>query len=482
MILGDAFFQALLRCSTDLGPRVVVALSGGVDLMCLAYLLSQYRQKSCKNLEILAVTVDHGYRKGSDKEAAQVGQLVRKWGLLHHLVRLQYDKDVHAISNFEEVARTGRYNAFAETCRHFGLNQLLVAHNRDDQLETYLLRLQMNSSMFGLRGLLKSAPLPVPAAGPPKTHSPVQVLRPLLDFDKNSIIETCTSNGVSWFEDATNADTNVTKRNLLRHILSEVVPERMKTDPCISVLSKEALLQTHSEVLHATDNVQTLAANAGQWLENSGLRTFSPLNGSVELSLPFWMLTDENAPVLSRLLYEQMRLVSPSPHFYWTYAKIERKAVPRLLNFLRVEADGIRTRRNTKFTYMGVLMEGTLNPVSEHLHLRLSRQPVIREEAPKIRQTLKIGESWSQHILLDNRYWIRARTSGPPLQATVDIFQNHHFAQFKSQAENMPPESTPHKTSVLHSPVITADKTILSIPTFGIFFAPLEVEWAPKSI
>lgn len=486
MILLEAFSQALLCCSKGLSLRVVVALSGGVDLMCLAYLLAQYRRKTCKNVEILAVTVDHAYRNGSAVEAAKVGRLVQTWGLLHRVVRLLYDKNVHSISNFEEVARAGRYAAFSEACSDFGLNQVLVAHNRDDQLETYLLRLQMNSSIFGLRGLLSAADLPVAATAPKSIHSPVTVLRPLLAFEKDAIIETCTENGVQWFEDVTNADTGVTKRNLLRHILTCVVPQRMKNEPGLSVISKDALSTTHDEVLEITESIEKKADTASQWLQTHGLRLFDPLNCSLKLEIPYWMLSDENAPVLSRLLYHEMRPVSPSPHFHWTYAKIERKAVPRLHKYFKERSTEEKTPGILKLTYMGVLIHAELDSSTQKLHLHLSRQPVIREDVPKIRQELQITSSWSKYLLLDNRFWVRARTVGTPLLVTLDIFQQHHFAQLKSdkydpvlksQIEGIRPLNR-----LLNTPILTQEERILSIPAYGLNFAPVEMEWVPKSV
>lgn len=115
MIETSVFKSLLAKCFRNgvVPNKVLIALSGGVDSVCLTYLLSQYRDLYNPDLKIHAVTIDHGYREGSSDEAKAVGDLVNKWGVQHNVIPLDYkNRSVHLITNFEEVARTMRYEAF----------------------------------------------------------------------------------------------------------------------------------------------------------------------------------------------------------------------------------------------------------------------------------------------------------------------------------------------------------------------------------
>ena len=147
------------------GDRVLAAVSGGADSVCLLLALDQIRQDLQKQgkpaFELGLVTVDHGIRgEASAEDAAFADRLGRRLGLPCFV----YHEDVPSLVrkehlSEEEAARAVRYRCFAEAARRWQADAVAVAHNKDDQAETVLLNLLRGSGLTGLAGLSWSRPL-----------------------------------------------------------------------------------------------------------------------------------------------------------------------------------------------------------------------------------------------------------------------------------------------------------------------------------
>ena len=116
-----------------------------------------------------------GERGAFSEEAARAAQWGQRAGLDAHILRRQGGKPK---SNIEDEARKSRYRLLGAWCAAHAVTKLFVAHTREDQAETFLLRLGRGSGVDGLSGMRAIAPLPV--AG----FANVQVLRPLLDMGR----------------------------------------------------------------------------------------------------------------------------------------------------------------------------------------------------------------------------------------------------------------------------------------------------------
>lgn len=389
------FSKHLSECLNNKPPKkLLVALSGGVDSMCLTHLLANCRQQY-PQLQLFAVTIDHAYRSESASEAIKVQGIVTKWGVCHQINKLSYSRDPKLIDNFEEVARTLRYENFRDICLQNHIDTVAVAHNLDDCLETFLQRLLMNSTMYGLAGLRTRAPMPIPHNSP---NEDIQVIRPLLQFSKNEIRSYCIRNDIQWFEDLSNQNIALTQRNKLRYIINDYVPSILQKRPETSVLSKSNLIQTLLEIKLLVSNYETEKDELDN-LVKLGNYVVNHKICSKKFSIPLSVWSLLRQEVAARWLYDTINPMSSSKHFHWAYAKIERQVIPKINSFIEL------SKEYTKFNYLGVIFD--LRKSDHLLQFNLSKQPPIREE-----QGLKLDipqdGSW---VSFDRTWWFRALTS-----------------------------------------------------------------------
>lgn len=198
------------------GP-VAVAVSGGADSMALTLLAAGWGQA-------VALTVDHGLRPASADEARQVAGWLQARGIDHHTLTWRGDKPA---SGVQAAARQARYGALEGWCRDHGVGTLLLAHHRQDQAETFLLRLLRGSGVDGLAAMA--------AVGPPITgHDRPRLVRPLLDVSKARLRATLEAAGQPWLEDPSNQDT----------AFDRVRVRRLLADPPLEGLTVDRLADT----------------------------------------------------------------------------------------------------------------------------------------------------------------------------------------------------------------------------------------------
>ncbi|GAN60866.1 tRNA(Ile)-lysidine synthase [Acetobacter cibinongensis] len=165
---------------------VGIAVSGGGDSLCLAWLATFWR----KNL--LALIVDHGLRPESAVEATLTQQRLHALGIPSQRVTLSHLKKGPGIA---ERARTARYAALVQMCREHGCVDLLLGHQADDQAETVAMRQRAKSGARGLAGMAWVTALP-----------DVRLVRPLLGFSRAALRNTLHQNSVEWVDDPSNED------------------------------------------------------------------------------------------------------------------------------------------------------------------------------------------------------------------------------------------------------------------------------------
>ncbi len=189
-------------------PRIAVAVSGGADSMCLVLLANAWAKANGK--KCVALTVDHGLRKESAAEAAQVAEWMRQYRIEHYILPWQGRKPT---ANVQAEARETRYRLMSEWCHEYKITHLLLAHHQDDQAETFLLRLGRGSGVDGLSGISEISQM-----------RGITLVRPLLSVSKARLIDTLKAQKQEWVEDTSNQDTKHA-RNRMRRLMPALAEE-----------------------------------------------------------------------------------------------------------------------------------------------------------------------------------------------------------------------------------------------------------------
>ena len=188
--VGAAEFAAAMAAFApyESAPRLAVACSGGADSMALLLLTRDWVR--AHRGKLVALTVDHGLRKASGAEAKRVGAWARRHGIVHKILKW---RGSHPRGDIQAAARAARYRLLEEFCAAKGILHLLLAHQRDDQAETLLLRLARGSGLDGL------------AAMSPLVERPdCRILRPLLGVAPERLRATLRARKQDWIDDPSN--------------------------------------------------------------------------------------------------------------------------------------------------------------------------------------------------------------------------------------------------------------------------------------
>jgi len=191
-------------------PAIVLAVSGGPDSVALMWLAARWRRALARGPRLVAVTIDHGLRPESAREARTVKRLARALDLPHLTLRWTGDKPK---SGVPAAARAARYRLLAAAARRNGASHILTAHTSDDQAETLLMRLLRGSGIAGLAGMARHS-----------QREGMQIARPFLDVSKSQLLATLEKAGIDFADDPTNRDLNFT-RPRVRGVIKELAAE-----------------------------------------------------------------------------------------------------------------------------------------------------------------------------------------------------------------------------------------------------------------
>lgn len=197
-------FEDLLRPLGPFGetPRLAVAVSGGGDSMALLRLAADWASRVDGTLH--ALTVDHGLRPEAAEEAKQVAAWCQAIGVPHAMLRWEGPKPSSAI---QQRAREARYELMTAWCRAHAVPHLLLAHQQDDQAETFLYRMSRGSGIDGLAAM--------PGAS---VRNGVRLLRPLLTVPRARLEATLAAFGQAHIDDPSNSDSRYARIRLRRRL------------------------------------------------------------------------------------------------------------------------------------------------------------------------------------------------------------------------------------------------------------------------
>ncbi|MEG3933699.1 tRNA lysidine(34) synthetase TilS [Microcoleus sp. T3_B1] len=287
--------------------RLLVAVSGGQDSLCLIKLLLDLQPKWGWNLAI--VHCDHRWRSDSEASANHVEQLAKNWGISYYL------ETASDIPKTEAAARQWRYQALTEIAIAHNYPYIVTGHTASDRAETLLYNLIRGSGADGLSALTWTRPLldfrlpifdfRVGNSGEnsnsqisadfrlenqdensqskiPNLKSKIYLVRPLLEITRSQTGQFCQEQKLPIWEDSTNQDLQYS-RNRIR---SELLPY---LETHFNPKAQQALAQT-AELLRA--DVEYLELAASDLLQ----RAMSPIADSPQVN--FQLPVKLNRPIL----------------------------------------------------------------------------------------------------------------------------------------------------------------------------------------
>lgn len=186
------------------GEKIVIGVSGGADSVCLLFLLLSLRSEW--DLKLQAVHVHHGLR-GADADADE--QYVRKLCQVQDVPLYVFHEDVKAYAKErgmteEEAGRVLRRERFVQIKNETGASKIVLAHHKNDNVETVLWNLSRGSGIRGAGGIR------------PKNGD---WIRPLLCVTREEIEDYLGERKIAYCEDATNKEDDYTRNRLRNHVI-----------------------------------------------------------------------------------------------------------------------------------------------------------------------------------------------------------------------------------------------------------------------
>ena len=230
------------------GGKVLCAVSGGADSMCLLHLA--WSMAEAGGFQVAAAHYHHGMRgAAADADAAFVETFCKERNISCVVERGDvYGQAQRLGLGVEETGRRLRYEFLRRTAEELGCNRIATAHNADDNLETLLLHLVRGAGLHGLAGI------------PPRRG---EIVRPLLTTSRSDIEAYLAEHGLTHVEDCTNADESYARNRIRR----QVVPVLRQLNPRLTESAAETMgyLRSDNDYL----NAQAAAACAhARWAED----------------------------------------------------------------------------------------------------------------------------------------------------------------------------------------------------------------------
>lgn len=232
-------------CSYDMisrGDRVLAAVSGGADSVCMLHAL--YSLKDKLGFKLYCAHLNHGLRgEDADRDEKFVADMCGRLGIKFFSKKLAagYLSSEKGVT-VEEAGRNARYEFFDELRQKHKLDKLATAHNKNDNVETVLMRILRGTGIDGLGGIPR-----VRADG---------VVRPLLEISRAEIEEYCVANGLEFCTDKTNFENDYTRNKIRNELLPYLEKNFGGASAAISRLSETAaadasFLNEYAERLYA---------------------------------------------------------------------------------------------------------------------------------------------------------------------------------------------------------------------------------------
>jgi len=249
-----------------------VAVSGGPDSLALVALSKAYSYT--KKTKFRYVLVDHNIRQNSSNEAKQVKSLLKQKKITLNII----SNKEKIKKNIQGTARNIRYKILSNYCRNNKINTILTAHNLEDQVETFFIRLSRGS---GLRGLSSMDFLS-------KINGKINLYRPLLDTKKKFLIKISKNIFGRYIKDPSNKD--------LKYLRTKV---RNLEKP----LKKSGI--EYEQIIKSINNLAASKSTLDEYLKNIFKNTIKKKNK--EILLNFRKFKNYNKEIKIALINESIK-------------------------------------------------------------------------------------------------------------------------------------------------------------------------------
>lgn len=298
------------QLSPNIGKRIAVALSGGLDSVVLLDTVCK-AVKHHKQTEVFVFHVHHGLQKSADKWLVFCEGLAKHYQVQFDFRLLHLDQSQ---GNIEARARAGRYEALANLCEDYGVEDLLLAHHQNDQAETVLLQLLRGAGVAGLAGMPELRRI----AGSSK---PITLWRPLLNQSRGELEAYAKEHHLQWIEDPSNRDRKY-RRNAIR---KDIIPKLEKIQPqAVANIARSASLLSEAQGL-----LDRLAIEDGKDILQKESLWVKPLLAKAQSDLPvannilrYWLKQHHLAmPSQERLdaWWRDLNTARPDAQLMWTH-------------------------------------------------------------------------------------------------------------------------------------------------------------------
>ncbi|WP_152588426.1 tRNA lysidine(34) synthetase TilS [Nostoc sphaeroides] len=210
--------------------RLLIAVSGGQDSLCLIKLLLDLQSKWGWHLGI--AHCDHRWRSDSEANAHHVENLAKTWDTSFYL------ETANEPINSEAAARDWRYQALSAIAKANNYQYIVTGHTASDRAETLLYNLIRGTGADGLQALTWQRPL----------TTGIMLVRPLLEITRSQTEQFCQEFKLPIWEDSTNQDLQYA-RNRIRQELIPYLRENFNPQVESALAQTAELLQAEVEYL-----------------------------------------------------------------------------------------------------------------------------------------------------------------------------------------------------------------------------------------
>ncbi len=291
----ESTLQTLQTLGVTRESRVIVAVSGGMDSVSLAFALQGIL--STGNIGYLALAhVNHGLRgEESDGDEAIVRSLGEAWKLPIFVKRSDTRERMEREQiGLEEAARNERYDFFCELIRTEQIDFILTAHTLNDQAETILMNLARGAGVNGLSGIPQTRML-----------GDATLLRPWLSVERSEIEAFAKANQLRYHEDSSNASDDF-QRNRVRHNLIPVMQDVFADRDILRSL--ERMSDNMRRVATMIDDLARVALNKIQ------CASVESLLQAKEVILDAHLFRETSAALQAPILELAIKQISRDPH------------------------------------------------------------------------------------------------------------------------------------------------------------------------